>query len=376
MISVLAASLLLAAAGGAGAQSPSPVPVASPPSVTSSVAPTASGSPGAAGELTCEDLAGLLPRSLRAWPLIWSATEGAAEPVPGYPVADLAASLGVTPADICTVTFRYNDIVNGTMVRFTGAEQAGLLDAYIADAATTYHTKGYQLLTQPVDLGGRPGMELMRDGFDRTAWQVGDTIVEMPTGPAADVAAYLPAIDGPVPHVSPPPQGATMPPNGLKACNKTWDWISSSGQEQLSGDIQIGPNRIDRSGTMEDPGTSPAIMTDGLLDQLGISPWDVCLVEIFYGQAGFGHLWRLGKGGPGTMEAYLDDVTATVEAAGGTVDRGTEKVAKHNVTTLTVTLPAGVTTYYYYNVADKAFAEMRSKDNAKAIIPLIHAPRK
>jgi hypothetical protein len=372
----LAAMLVAVSATGVGAQSPSPMPVASPPAVTSSGAPAASGSPGTAGELTCEDLAGLLPRSLHAWPLIWSAAEGAAEPVPGYPVADLAASLGITPADVCTVTFEYGSTMNGTIVRFRGAEQAGLLDAYIQDASATYLTKGYQLLTQPVDLGGRPGIELARDGFDRAAWQVGDMIVELPTGFAAEVAPRMPSLDAALPQVTPPPPGATEPPKVRNSCVKLSGSVSYSGREQFSENIAIGPDVIDRTGTLEDPGTSPAIMTDGLLDKLGIGPWDVCLVEIFVGQTGFGHLWRLGKGGPGTMEAYLDDVTTTVEAAGGTVVRGTEKVGKKDVTTLTVTLPAGVTTYYYYNVADKTFAEMRSKDNAKTIIPLIHAPRK
>ena len=139
-----------------GAQSPSPIPSGSAPAVSSPAAPS---SPGVPVDLTCEDLAGLLPRSLTAWPLIWSAAEGAVEPVPGYPVADLAASLGIAPADICTVTFHYSEVVDGTIVRFVGAEQAGLLDAYIQDAAATYLTKGYQLLTQPLDLAGRPGIE-------------------------------------------------------------------------------------------------------------------------------------------------------------------------------------------------------------------------
>ena len=82
---------------------------------------------------------------------------------------------------------------------------------------------------------------------------------------------------------------------------------------------------IDQSGTLLDPTASPAIMTDGLLDRLGISPFDVCLMDDSpMATPKRKHLWRLGKGGAGTLEAYLDDVTATVEASwrhGGAGDR-------------------------------------------------------
>ena len=156
--------------------------------------------------------------------------------MPGYPVADLAASLGITPADICTVTFHYNEVVNGTIVRFVGAEQAGLLDAYIQDAAATYLTKGYQLLTQPLDLSGRPGIELMRDGFDRDGMAGRGHDRRDADRAGREVSAYLPAADAPLPQVSPPPPGATEPPvmKALKTCNKLYDYLSGADGRESS----------------------------------------------------------------------------------------------------------------------------------------------
>jgi hypothetical protein len=378
MILAMAASLLLATVAGAGAQSPGPLATGTSPAASSSAVPAGSTAPGATSDLICEDLAGLLPRSLSAWPLVWSAAEGAAEPIPGYPVADLASSLGITPADICTVTFHYNEVVDGTIVRFAGAEQDGLLDAYVADAAATYLTKGYQLLTQPLDLSGRPGIELMRDGYDRTAWQVGDMIVEMPTGWADEVSAYLPADGTPLPQVSPPPPAPTEPPvmKALNRCAKLFDYLSGADDRiHLAGDSGFGPDVIDQSGTLLDPTASPAIMTDGLFDKLDISPFDVCLERFTYGDSE-GKIWQLGKGGAGTLQAYLDDVTATVEANGGTVEQGTDKIGKKKVTTLTVSLPTGDRTYYYLDLGGKAFLEAATLDVAKQVIPIVVIPRK
>ncbi len=378
ILPVVAVGLLLAGVAGVGAQSPSPIPAASSPAASSSAVPVGSTAPGTTGDLTCEDLAGLLPRSLSAWPLVWAAVEGAAEPIPGYPVADLAATLGITPADICTVTFHYNEVVVGTIVRFAGAEQTGLLDAYIEDVRATTTRKGFALGTQPLDLAGRPAIEVSRDGFDRTAWQVGDLIFEMPTGPAALVSAYLPADGAPLPQVSPPPPAPTEPPvmKALNRCAKLNDYLSGAdGRIQLQSSSGFGPDVIDQSGTLLDPTASPAIMTDGLLDKLGISPFDVCLSRFTYGDTE-AKIWQLGKGGAGTLQAYLDDMTATVEATGGTVEQGTDKVAKKKVTTLTVTLPTGDRTYYYIDLAGKAFVEVATLDAAKQVIPIVVIPKK
>jgi hypothetical protein len=379
IVAGMVVGLLAIGTPGAAAQSPSPSTVLASPAPSSSEAPTGSTLP-ATDQLTCDDLAGLLPRSLSAYPLLWSATEGAAEPVPGYPVATLAASLGITPADVCTVTFEYGSTVNGSIVRFHGAEQAGLLNAYIEDVRATTAAKGFSLLTQPLDLAGRPAIEVGRDGFDRTAWQLEDMIFEMPTGPAAQVSAALPSVGATLPQVSPPPPGATEPPvmAALKDCGKLWNLIQDGfGLEHLSGSSGFGPDVIDRSGTLEDPGTSPAIMSDGLFDRLGISPYDVCLQRVDYGDTviSSAHLWKLGKGVPGTLQAYLDDVTATVEAKGGTVERGTTKLAKHDLTTLTVTLPTGITTFYYEPLGT-VFAEFPSKEDAQRIVPLLKAAKK
>ena len=60
ILAVLVAGLLALDAAGGGAQSQSLMPVASPPAATSS-AVTPAGSPGVIGELSCQDLAGLLP---------------------------------------------------------------------------------------------------------------------------------------------------------------------------------------------------------------------------------------------------------------------------------------------------------------------------
>ena len=218
----------------------------------------------------------------------------------------------------------------------------------------------------------------MRDGFDRTAWQIGDMVFEMPTGPAATVSAHLPAVDSPLPQVSPPPPGATTPPimKALKTCNKLYDYLSGSDSRiQLSASSGFGPDVIDQSGTLLDPTASPAIMTDGLLDKLGISPFDVCLTRFTYGDTE-AKIWRLGKGGAGTLQAYLDDVTATVEATGGTVAQGTDKVAKKKVTTLTVTLPTGERTYYYLDLGGRAFVEVADLVNAKQLIPIVVIPKK
>ena len=289
IVASIVAGLVAIGTAGAAAQSASPNSALGSPEPSSSAVPAGSPVP-AGGELTCDDLAGLLPRSLSAYPLLWSAAEGAAEPIPGYPVAALAGSLGITPADVCTLTFEYGSTVNGTIVRFHGAEQAGLLDAYIEDVRATTATKGFSLLTQPLDLAGRPAIEVGRDGFDRTAWQLEDMIFEMPTGPAAQVSAALPSVGATLPQVSPPPPGATEPPAiaALKDCGKLWNLIQDGfGLEHLSGSSGFGPDVIDRSGTLEDPGTSPAIMSDGLFDRLGISPYDVCLQRVTYGDTVF-----------------------------------------------------------------------------------------
>ena len=378
MIAVIAVGLLLMGGAGAAAQSPSPMPAASIPVASSWAAPTASGVPAAMGDLTCADLAGLLPRSVSAWPLVWSAVEGATEPIPGYPVVDLATSLGISPADICTVTFHYNEVVNGTILRFGGADQAGLLDAYIEDVRATTLKKGFSLQAQPLDMAGRPAIEVGRDGFDRTAWQIKDMIFEMPTGPAALVSAYLPADGVPLPQVSPPPPAPTEPPamKALGRCAKLYKYLSDgNGTISPAASSGFGPDVIDQTGSLLDPTASPAIMTDGLFDKLGIGPFDVCMMRVTYGVTE-AKIWQLGKGGAGTLQAYLDDVTATVVASGGTVAPGTDKVAKQNVTTLTVTLPTGTKTYSYLNLGDKAFAEFSTPDDIKQIIPIIKVPRK
>jgi hypothetical protein len=263
-------------------------------------------------------------------------------------------------------------------MRFAGAEQAGLLDAYIADVRATTTKKGLALGTQPLDLAGRPAIEVGRDGFDRTAWQIKDMIFEMPTGPAALVSAYLPAPDAPLPQVSPPPPAPTEPPvmKALNRCAKLYDYLSGADDRiQFRADSGFGPDVIDQSGTLLDPTASPAIMTDGLLDKLGISPFDVCLMRFTYGDIE-AKIWQLGKGGAGTLQAYLDDVTATVEATGGTVEQGTAKVAKKKVTTLTVTLPTGDRTYYYLDLGGKAFLEVATLDVAKQVIPIVVIPKK
>ncbi len=60
-------------------------------------------------------------------------------------------------------------------------------------------------------------------------------IFEMPTGPAAQVSAYLPAPDAPLPQVSPPPPAATEPPvmKALDRCAKLYKYLSDGdGREQ------------------------------------------------------------------------------------------------------------------------------------------------
>jgi hypothetical protein len=333
--------------------------------------PAASGIP-AASDLTCDDLAGLLPRSIEAWPLTWSAVDGAAEPIPGYPVADLAASLGITQADVCAVTFEYASTMNGTIVRFRGADQAGLLEAYIEDVGAATQGKGYQLLTQPLDLSGRPAIELNRDGFDRVAWQVSDLIVEMPTVWAEPVSTHLPGIEGPLPMVAPPAPVPTENPKAQSACAKLYDLMPDDwGSEHAAAQTGVGPDAIAGTGYNGED-ASPAIMTDGLLDTLGIGPFEVCRMEFQYGDTDVstGRVWKLGKGGAATLQPYLDDLAATLQAGGATVVTSTEKVGKRTVSTLTVAGPAGTSTWYYAP-AGTAFVEFQTEQEARRMLPLL-----
>ena len=64
-----------------------------------------------------------------------------------------------------------------------------------------------------------------------------------------------------------------------------------------------------------------------------------------------------------------------MKAKGGTVEQGTAKLAKHDLTTLTVTLPSGVTTFYYEPLGT-VFAEFPSKEDAQRIVPLLKPAKK
>ena len=69
-------------------------------------------------------------------------------------------------------------------------------------------------------------------------------------------------------------------------------------------------------------------MTDGLLDTLGIGPFDVCRTEFQHGDGDVstGRIWKLGKGAAATLQSYLGDPAATLEAGAATVVKSTEKV--------------------------------------------------
>ena len=357
MVSITAAVLLLVGAVGAGAQSPSPM------------APAASsaGASGSPATLTCDNLAGVLPRSGGGWPLVWTASDGAAEPIPGYPVAALAESLGITAADVCAVTFQYDVTTSGVLVRFRGAEPDGLLAAYVADAQATAAAKGPQLSPRDVDIAGRPAVEFPRlDAagltWDVVAFQVADAIVEMPMGNTNTLAvsAALPDIVGPLPVTAPPGPVPTENPKAQGACAKLSFGVPGSSQSGVGPDSIAGPS-------YNGDGASPAVMTYDLLDTLGIGPWDVCRVDFQDGQK-TGRLWKLGKGGAATLQPYLDDVTATLQASGATVVQATQKLAKRDVTTLAVTRPDGTLTWYYAP-AGKGFVEFQTKQEAQALLP-------
>lgn len=360
---VLAAGLLFAGSVGAGAQSPSPiVPAASAPASSAGT----SASPAPPGELTCDNLAGVLPRSGGGWPLIWSASDGAVEPIPGYPAAALVTSLGITAADVCAVTFQYDVTTPGTLVRFRGAEQDGLLAAYVADAQATAAAKGPQLSPRDVDLSGRPAVEFPRlDAagitWDVIAFQVADAILEMPMGNTNTLAvsAALPGIAGPLPVATPPGPVPTENPKAQGACAKLSSGVPGNSQ---SG---VGPDSI-AGYSYNGDGASPAVMTYDVLDTLGIGPWDVCRVDFQDGDK-TGRLWKLGKGGAATLQPYLDDMTAILQAGGATVVQASEKLAKRDVTTLTVTRPDGTLTWYYTPVG-KGFVEFQTKQAAQALL--------
>jgi len=262
--------------------------------------------------------------------------------------------------------------MDGTIVRFRGADQAGLLDAYIEDVGAVTLIKGYQLLTQPIDLSGRPAIELNRDGFDRTAWQVSDLIIEVATAWAEPVSSHLPGIRGQLPQVTPPAAVPTQNPKAQVACSKLSDLIPSDfGSEHFAAQSGVGPEAMAGTGYNGED-ASPAVMTDGLLDTLGIGPFDVCRMEFQHGDGDVstGRIWKLGKGGAATLQSYLDDLAATLQAGGATVVKSTEKVVKRTVSSLTVTGPGGTSTWYYAPTG-KAFVEFRTEQEARRMLPLM-----
>ena len=113
-------------------------------------------------------------------------------------------------------------------------------------------------------------------------------------------------------------------------------------------------------------------MTDGLLDTLGIGPFDVCRMEFQHGDGDVstGRIWKLGKGGAATLQSYLGDLAATLQAGAATVVKSTEKVGKRTVSTLTVTGPGGTLTWYYAPTG-KAFVEFRTEQEARRMLPLM-----
>ena len=117
----------------------------------------------------------------------------------------------------------------------------------------------------------------------------------------------------------------------------------------------------------------PAIISADALAQLGLDVWDVCRMDFATGtgsDAPSGRLWKLGKGGATMLDAYLADLTATIAAGGGTVSQAAGKLGKRSVTALTVTLPAGTTTWYYAPVG-KAFAEIPVKADAQRFLKVL-----
>ena len=382
VLAVVASALVALTPGGASAQGPasSPQPSVGPSSsatVAGSAAPGASGVPATSADLTCEDLAGLLPAAFDSWPVDWTAAEGVAEPIPGYPVAGLIATLGVPLDAVCVVRFDYGPNAKGVMTRFSGAEPAGLLDAYLADAKATASANGIEIRSAPFELGGRPGMLFSRpkDGtpFSAFGYQMGNVIVEMTDRTAADaVVAYLPEPGAPLPAVTPPPPAPTEPPTGRADCSKVYSLLPQSAQSAgATGISSIGPDAI--AGRGFDSFTAPpATMSSALLGQFGINVWAVCRMDFTFGTGNLsqGRFWKLGKGGAATLQPYLDDMIATITATGGTATQATEKIGKRTVTTLTVTLPSGTTTYYY-TPTGKAIAEFATREDAQRMMPLL-----
>jgi hypothetical protein len=314
-------------------------------------------------------MAGLLPSAVGSWPLTWTVETKATDSVPGYPIAGLLTTLGITADAVCKVTFRYGSNQQGVLIRFADADPASLLDAYVADAKATAQQGGLTIQSGSLPIGGRPGtlMGRPKDGVNYTAlvYQLDDTILEMTEPAMADaVVAHLPLPGAPLPLVTPPPTLRREPKDAPADCTKLFSLIS--GIPGVGATSSVGPDAMVGNGYQAYP-PPPAVISNGALDQLGIDVWDVCRMDFATGSgvdAPTGRLWKLGKGGPSTLEAYLADVTATIEAGGGTVTQATGKLGKRSVTALSVTDTGGVTTWYYAPVG-KVFAEIPGKTAAQ-----------
>ena len=376
IIMVITSTLLALAPVAASAQSPGPS-TATPSAVApiGSAVPTASAGPVASGPsaaLSCEDMAGLLPPSVGAWPLSWAVDPAPTESVPGYPIAGLLGSLGVAADAVCKVTFDYGSNQHGVLIRFTGADPAGLLDAYVADAKAIAQTAGLTIQGGAYQIGERPGFLMGRpkDGVNYTAlvYQLGDTVLEMTEPAMADaVVAHLPSAGAPLPVVTPPPSARSEPKGARDDCTKLFSLIS--GIPGVSGTSSVGPDAMMGNGFQAFP-PPPAIISIAALDGLGIDVWDVCRMDFSSGSgsdASTGRLWKLGHGGATTLAAYLADVTATIQAAGGTVAQASGKLGGRTVSALTVTTPSGVTTWYYAPVGN-VFVEIPGKAAAQQLL--------
>ena len=294
--------LALAPATGAaqspGQAGPSPSPdAAGSPGPISSVGPAPSS---VSAVLTCDDMAGLLPPAVGPWPLTWAVAADASESVTGYPMAALLASLGLSADAVCKVTFGYGSNQQGVMIRFAGADTAGLLDAYVADAKVTAQTKGITIQSIPVQIGGRPGTLMQRPAggvaYGAYLYQLGDTIVEMTEPAMADaVVAHLPAAGSPLPAVTPPPLPRPEPKSARADCSRLFSLISAI--PGVTGTSSVGPDAMAGNGFQAFP-PPPAMVSADALDQLGLDVWDVCRMDFATGtgsDAPSGRLWKLAR---------------------------------------------------------------------------------